>query len=147
MRVPQAFIAKIKKGNIDDPLLKKVLPIIDEALIFDHSFTDLPQEHENILLGLLHKYSRRVLLIIKSGCAINYRYCFRRHFPYQANNLTKRRLNHVVDYLNDPREVNEIILSEGHPLMSQDDFLQYIISTLETLPQLKRLRIHTKLSL
>ncbi len=145
MIVPLPFIAKMKKGDIDDPLLKQVLPIMDEELIFDNYFTDPLQEHENILPSLLHKYKRRILLIVKSGCAINCRYCFRRHFPYQDNNLTKSRLNNVVDYLNDHREVNEVILSGGDPLMSKDDFLQYIVSTLETLPQLKRLRIHTRL--
>ncbi|CSI92766.1 lysine 2%2C3-aminomutase [Vibrio cholerae] len=35
--------------------------------------------------GLLHKYKNRCLLIVKGGCAINCRYCFRRHFPYEDN--------------------------------------------------------------
>ena len=145
MIVPLPFIAKMKVGDINDPLLKQVLPIQDEELVHDDYFIDPLEEHENTIPGLLHKYKSRVLLIVKSGCAINCRYCFRRHFPYQDNNLNKVQLNNVIDYLKLNPQVNEVILSGGDPLMSKDDFLAYIITSLAALPQLKRLRIHTRL--
>lgn len=40
--------------------------------------------------GLLHKYRNRALLLVKGGCAVNCRYCFRRHFPYAENQGNKR---------------------------------------------------------
>lgn len=145
MIAPLPFIAKMKLGDINDPLLKQVLPIKDEELIDDGYLIDPLQEHENAIPGLLHKYKSRVLLIVKSGCAINCRYCFRRHFPYQDNNLNKAQLVNVIEYLKSNPQVNEVILSGGDPLMSKDDFLEYIITSLAALPQLKRLRIHTRL--
>lgn len=145
MLVPLPFIKKMKKGDINDPLLQQVLPIIDEELVSEGYSTDPLEEHNSALPGLLHKYQSRVLLILKSGCAINCRYCFRRHFPYQDNNINKKQLQEIITYIKSHPEVNEVILSGGDPLMSKDDFLQYVIDELELLPQLRRLRLHSRL--
>ena len=145
MIVPMPFINKMKKGDITDPLLQQVLPIKNEELISEGYSLDPLGEHQNGIQGALHKYKSRILLILKSGCAVNCRYCFRRHFPYQDNNLNKQQFAEVLKYLKDHPEVNEVILSGGDPLMSKDEFLQFIVSELDKLPQLKRLRIHTRL--
>ncbi|WP_413700079.1 EF-P beta-lysylation protein EpmB [Psychromonas sp. KJ10-10] len=145
MLVPMPFIKKMKKGDIKDPLLQQVLPIDDENRVVDGYSLDPLGEHENGIQGVLHKYKSRILLILKTGCAVNCRYCFRRHFPYQENNLNKQQFLAVLQYLKAHPEVNEVILSGGDPLMSKDDFLKYIVSELDKLPQLKRLRIHTRL--
>ncbi|PKG40821.1 EF-P beta-lysylation protein EpmB [Psychromonas sp. Urea-02u-13] len=145
MLVPLPFVRKMKKGDINDPLLQQVLPIENEERIVDGFSLDPLGEHQNGIQGLLHKYKSRVLLILKTGCAINCRYCFRRHFPYQDNNLNKQQFVEVLNYLKLHPEVNEVILSGGDPLMSKDEFLQYIVTELDQLPQLKRLRIHTRL--
>jgi EF-P beta-lysylation protein EpmB len=145
MLVPMPFVRKMKKGDINDPLLQQVLPIESEDRIVDGYSLDPLQEHKNEIPGVLHKYKSRVLLILKTGCAVNCRYCFRRHFPYQDNNLNKQQFIEVLNYLKQHPDVNEVILSGGDPLMSKDEFLQYIVSELDQLPQLKRLRIHTRL--
>ncbi|ABM04970.1 L-lysine 2,3-aminomutase [Psychromonas ingrahamii 37] len=145
MLVPMPFVKKMKKGDINDPLLQQVLPIEDEELVSEGYSTDPLEEHNSALPGLLHKYQSRVLLILKSGCAINCRYCFRRHFPYQDNNINKKQLQEIITYIKSHPEVNEVILSGGDPLMSKDDFLQHVINELELLPQLRRLRLHSRL--
>jgi len=145
MLVPLPFVNKMRKGDIHDPLLKQVLPINDEELISDGYNLDPLQEHDSAIPGLLHKYKSRVLLILKSGCAVNCRYCFRRHFPYQDNNINKQQLQQVLTYIQSHPEINEVILSGGDPLMSKDNFIGYVVNRLETLPQLTRLRIHSRL--
>jgi EF-P beta-lysylation protein EpmB len=145
MLVPIPFVNKMIKGDINDPLLKQVLPINDEELISDGYNLDPLQEHDSAIPGLLHKYKSRVLLILKSGCAVNCRYCFRRHFPYQDNNINKQQLQKVITYIQLHPEINEVILSGGDPLMSKDRFIEYVVSSLEALPQLTRLRIHSRL--
>ncbi|HEY5715325.1 MAG TPA: EF-P beta-lysylation protein EpmB [Psychromonas sp.] len=145
MLVPLPFVNKMKKGDINDPLLAQVLPVKDEELLADGYGVDPLEEHNSALPGLLHKYQSRVLLILKSGCAVNCRYCFRRHFPYQDNNVNKKQLQEIITYIKSHPEVNEVILSGGDPLMSKDDFLQYLLNELELLPQLTRLRLHTRL--
>jgi len=145
MLVPLPFVKKMKKGNINDPLLQQVLPIVNEELIVKNYTTDPLSEQNNQQQGLLHKYKSRVLLILKSGCAVNCRYCFRRHFPYAENNINKSQHQEIISYIKQHPDVNEVILSGGDPLMAKDVHLFDLISLLETLPQLTRLRIHTRL--
>jgi len=145
MLVPLPFVKKMKKGDINDPLLKQVLPITDEELVSEGYGVDPLHEHDSAIPGLLHKYKSRVLLILKSGCAVNCRYCFRRHFPYQENNINKKQLQEVISYVKENPDVNEVILSGGDPLMSKDDFIEHVVTSLEALPQLTRLRIHSRL--
>ena len=145
MLVPLPFVKKMQKGNINDPLLQQVLPIVDEELVVKGYTTDPLIEQNNQQQGLLHKYKSRVLLILKSGCAVNCRYCFRRHFPYAENNINKSQFQEIIAYIQQHPDVNEVILSGGDPLMSKDKQLFELIDLLETLPQLTRLRFHTRL--
>ena len=145
MLVPLAFIKKMKKGDIHDPLLQQVLPVKNEELISKGYSFDPLLEQESASPGLLHKYKSRVLLLLKSGCAVNCRYCFRRHFPYQDNNVNKKQLLEIISYIKAHPDVNEVILSGGDPLMSKDSFLEHVVNSLEQLPQLIRLRIHSRL--
>jgi len=145
MLVPMPFVKKMQKGNINDPLLKQVLPIHDEELQLPGYSTDPLVEQNNQHKGLLHKYKSRVLIILKSGCAVNCRYCFRRHFPYADNSVNKSQLNNIVSYIQEHPDVNEVILSGGDPLMTKDKQLAELLDQLEALPQLTRLRIHTRL--
>ncbi|PCK33523.1 EF-P beta-lysylation protein EpmB [Pseudoalteromonas piscicida] len=145
MRVPRPFIAKMRYGDPQDPLLLQVLPVHQEFLTQAGYSKDPLEEQDAPVPGLLHKYRSRVLLMLKTGCAVNCRYCFRRHFPYQDNQVNKRTLAPVFDYLRAHNEINEVILSGGDPLMAKDEMLVWLLDQLEAMPQIKRLRIHSRL--
>ncbi|MGJ8581464.1 MAG: 4Fe-4S cluster-binding domain-containing protein, partial [Psychromonas sp.] len=134
MLVPLPFVNKMQKGNLNDPLLKQVLPILDEELVLTGYSTDPLVEQNNQHKGLLHKYKSRVLIILKSGCAVNCRYCFRRHFPYADNSVNKAQLSNIVSYIESQPDVNEVILSGGDPLMTKDKQLAELLDQLEALP-------------
>ena len=145
VRVPHSFINRMKIGDINDPLLKQVMPLSKEFVVTEGFTTDPLDEHETVAEGLLHKYKHRVLMIVKAGCAINCRYCFRRHFPYQDNSPNKKRWQGALDYIQAHPEISEVIFSGGDPLMASDDHLSWLISQLESIPHVTRLRIHSRL--
>ena len=145
VRVPLPFIKRMNKNDINDPLLKQVIPLSSEFVITDGFITDPLKEHETVAEGLLHKYKNRVLMIVKAGCAINCRYCFRRHFPYQENSPNKQRWQQALTYINEHSEISEVIFSGGDPLMASDEYLTWLVEQIETIPHVKRLRIHTRL--
>lgn len=145
VRVPRPFIARMKKGDLNDPLLKQVMPLSDEFIVTEGFTTDPLEEHDTVAEGLLHKYKHRVLMIVKAGCAINCRYCFRRHFPYQDNSPNKQRWQAALDYIKNHNEITEVIFSGGDPLMASDEHLQWLITQIEAISHIKRLRIHTRL--
>lgn len=145
LRVPLPFIARMKKGDARDPLLLQVLTQSAEFILSPGYSHDPLDEQQPAVPGLLHKYHNRALLMVKTGCAINCRYCFRRHFPYQHNQGNKYNWTQALDYIAAHPELEEIIFSGGDPLMAKDTELSWLISRLEAIPHLKRLRIHTRL--
>ena len=145
VRVPEPFVTRIVPGDPHDPLLRQVLAVTDERHAMPGFVKDPLDELEGPMPGVLHKYRSRVLVIYRGGCAINCRYCFRRHFPYQENTLTARDIDGLVSYLKAHPEVNEVILSGGDPLMADDQALSGLFVRLESVSSIHRLRIHTRL--
>jgi len=145
VRVPRPLLSRIKKGDINDPILKQVMPLDIEFSITEGYVEDPLEEHDTVAPGLLHKYKHRVLMMVKTGCAINCRYCFRRHFPYADNSPNKIRWQQALNYIQSHTEINEVIFSGGDPLMASDDHLQWLINEIEQVSHVKRLRIHTRL--
>ncbi len=145
VRVPLPFVKRMTKGDINDPLLKQVMPLSSEFIVSDGFVNDPLQEHDTVATGLLHKYKNRVLMIVKSGCAINCRYCFRRHFPYQDNSPNKQHWQPALDYITKHKEISEVIFSGGDPLMASDQHLAWLVKQIEQIAHVKWLRIHTRL--
>jgi len=148
LRVPLPFVQRMTKGDIDDPLLKQVLPLGAEMLSTPGFSSDpLGEEDANPIPGVVHKYHGRALLIISPACAIHCRYCFRRHFPYEDNTLGRKEWQTALDYLASDESISEVIYSGGDPLAANDNFLLWITEQIAAIPHIKRLRIHTRLPL
>ncbi|MDR3431432.1 MAG: EF-P beta-lysylation protein EpmB [Rouxiella aceris] len=145
LRVPRAFVARMRPGDPQDPLLLQVLTAREEFLAAPGFSADPLDEQKSVVPGLLHKYSNRALLLVKGGCAVNCRYCFRRHFPYQDNQGNKNNWSQALEYIRTQPELDEIIFSGGDPLMAKDHELDWLIGQLEAIPHIRRLRIHSRL--
>ncbi len=146
LRVPRAFVTKMVVGDAQDPLLKQVLPDQQEQITVTGYVADpLAENAHNPIKGLLHKYQSRVLLTVTGACAIHCRYCFRQHFDYSANMPTASAQADIVDYISAQPEINEVILSGGDPLSVTNRRLFAWLDTLEAIPQLTTIRLHTRL--
>src|SRR5699024_1228165 len=82
LRVPRSFIERMEKGNPDYPRLHQVLTWQGEFGVAPGFSSDPLEEQHSVVAGLLYRYHNRALSLVKAGCAVNCRYCFRRHFPY-----------------------------------------------------------------
>ena len=144
--VPQSYLARIRQGDWHDPLLRQVLPLSDELNIVDgYAHDPVGDQYASVADGVLHKYQGRVLLVTTGACAIHCRYCFRRHFPYQAANPLKDEWSSALTYIREHTDVQEVILSGGDPLTLSDERLAYLFKALNTIPHVKRIRLHTRL--
>lgn len=146
--VTASYLDKIKPGDIDDPLLRQVLPLkaeSDRIIQLSGSPDPVGDLDAQVSTGLLHKYHGRALLVSTAACAVHCRYCFRREYPYQQATNSGNALDATLDYLQRHSEVDEIILSGGDPLTLDDEKLFRLIDRLETINHIKTLRIHTRL--
>ncbi|KTD31393.1 MULTISPECIES: EF-P beta-lysylation protein EpmB [Legionella] len=145
-RVPRGFAARMQPGNPQDPLLLQVLAVNKELQAVDNYIADpLAESSANPLQGLMHKYQGRVLLTLTGVCAVNCRYCFRRHFPYQDNNPGRNGWQEVLNYIRQDSTIFEVILSGGDPLLANDKILSDFIHQLESIGHIRTIRFHTRI--
>src|SRR5690554_133283 len=146
VRVPEAFLARMRSGDPHDPLLRQVLPLDAEGVQVPGYVADpLAEAGHTPGPGLIHKYTGRVLLIASPACAVNCRYCFRRHFPYGDNNLSTEQWQQALDYIRGDQSISEVIYSGGDPLAASDKRLAWLTREIAAIPHVRRLRVHTRL--
>jgi len=145
LRVPRSFLARMRRGDPQDPLLRQVLPLgaelVEQPGFVSDPVGDLPSAAGP---GVLHKYSGRALLIATGACAVHCRYCFRREFPYAEQLAGAARFEQALELIRRDASLEEVILSGGDPLSLSNSRLAELGSALDAVPHLRRLRIHTR---
>ncbi len=145
LKVTRHFLQLMKYADINDPLLRQILPINSENEVIKNYNTDPVGDNKSaISAGLLQKYNGRALIISTGACAVHCRYCFRKHFPYNEENGL-RVWDSTLKKLRSQADIREIILSGGDPLSLSDSRFERVVEDLQKIPHLKRLRIHTRL--
>jgi EF-P beta-lysylation protein EpmB len=145
LRVPRAFLDRMRRGDVDDPLLRQILPAAAE-LEPDSRFVSDPLDERSAgrAPGLLQKYGRRALLIATATCAVHCRYCFRREFPYEGQLGEAPRWREALAAIAADESLEEIILSGGDPLSLSNARLERLTRSLEAIAHVKRIRVHTR---
>ena len=146
LRVPRAFIQRMRYGDAADPLLRQVLPLDDEDRIVPGFELDAVGDGAaKAGNGVIHKYNGRALLITTGSCAVNCRYCFRRHFPYAEETAARGDWAEAIAVIAADTSIKEVLLSGGDPLSLSTAKLADLTRQLASLPHIKRLRIHSRL--
>lgn len=144
--VPRNYIARMRLGDVRDPLLRQVLPLQDESADVA-GFTrdpvgDMLSKKES---GIIQKYHSRVLIITTGACGVHCRYCFRRHFPYSAVPRGSDDWSAWIAEIHRDTAIDEVILSGGDPLTLVDSQLARLAEMIAGVPHVRRLRIHTRM--
>ena len=146
LRVPRGFVARMRHGDPADPLLRQVLPLDDEMQPVPGFSADAGGDSAaRAGRGLIRKYRGRALLVATGSCAVNCRYCFRRHFPYAEETAAAAGWREAVAAIAADPGIDEVILSGGDPLSLATSKLSELTDALAAVPQLRRLRIHSRL--
>ncbi len=145
VRVTESFVARMVFGDPDDPLLRQVLPLAAECETVV-GFGDDPVGETAFMptRGVLQKYQGRALVLATGACAVNCRYCFRRHYPYADSTMTEDAIDAVVAAIK-AQGLTEIILSGGDPMMLPNDKLFALIARCITETKVDTIRIHSRL--
>ncbi len=163
---PLEWIARMRVGDPHDPLLRQVLASPEELSVATEASQGKPPTtadevamrraaHTSMLdpvgdlpaqrgAGLLQKYRGRALLITSGACAVHCRYCFRRHFPYDSVEPGKVGWARSLEILKADDSLDEVILSGGDPLTVTDEQLSWLVTELNAIPHIRRIRIHTR---
>lgn len=131
----------------DHPLIKCILP----ASIEKESIGNLPnfkkeEEFSHGIKGLRVELSGRATIITTQFCPNHCRYCFRKYYVNIGRaTLTISDIDRIIEYIRSDETITECCLSGGEPLTLSDETLEYLITSLSTIPHIKILRIFTRL--
>jgi EF-P beta-lysylation protein EpmB len=145
LRVTRHFVGLMRPRDPTDPLLRQVLPL-EAELAEVPGYTADPVDDRAALRGpgVLQKYHGRALLLTTGACAVHCRYCFRRHYPYADARPAHDGWRGALRSIAALPDVEEVILSGGDPLTLSDERLAALVTAIERLPQIRRLRLHSR---
>jgi len=152
--VPLEFLARMRPGDPRDPLLLQVLAAPEENReVAGFTADPVGDGPARIAAGLLQKYHGRALAMPTGVCGVHCRYCFRRQFDYSdtadstgpATDDSRPAWEPMIERLRESPEIDEVILSGGDPLTLSDRKLDRLLTAIESIPHVRRLRIHSRM--
>jgi lysine 2,3-aminomutase len=129
-----------------DPIARQFVPDIAETEISADELADpIGDDARSPVKGIVHRYPDRVLLKPLHVCPVYCRFCFRREKVGPGGEaLSATELDAALAYIADHREIWEVILTGGDPLMLAPRRLADLLSRLDALCHVAVLRIHSR---
>jgi lysine 2,3-aminomutase len=146
MAITPYFFNLIDRENPDCPIRRQVIPRIEETLYDEAEMADPCGEDASMPVpGLVHRYPDRVLFLVTDRCASYCRYCTRsRVVSGVGEQELQTEYEAVFRYLEKHKEVRDVLLSGGDPLLFSDAKLEGILSRLRKIPHIEFIRIGTR---
>jgi lysine 2,3-aminomutase len=139
--------ALIDPADPNDPIARQYIPSTDELVMQSGESADPIGDHTHSPVeGIVHRYPDRVLFKLVHVCAVYCRFCFRREMvgPGRESALSQRTYQCALDYIRAHREIWEVILTGGDPLMLSPRRLGEIMADLAAIDHVKIVRFHTR---
>lgn len=142
LNVPFRLAQKMEKGTLNDPLVRQFIPLQEKVKNKLGFIKDPVGDMEaRCTSHLLKKYEGRALLVTSGACAMHCRYCFRQNYPYEAE---VSGFEKELEILRTDPSIQEVILSGGDPLSLSNRALGTLLTALEAIPHIQRIRFHSR---
>jgi len=137
------YASRITLGH---PLRATVIPTGAEFIVSPGEYTDpLGEDAHHPVPGLVHTYPDKVLFLATDFCATYCRYCMRSRLVGQGTFLPDHRMwDAAFAYIRAHREVRDVLISGGDPLILADERLEYLLTKLREIPHVEFVRIGSK---
>jgi len=137
----------IDRADPGDPIARQFVPDIAELTSTPDERADpIGDDAHSPVEGIVHRYPDRVLLKLVNVCAVYCRFCFRRETVGPGRRmLAPEQLDTALAYLRAHREIWEVILTGGDPLVLSARRLGVVIRRIAAIDHVKIIRLHTRL--
>jgi len=143
-RTNEYYLSLIDWEDPNDPIRRMVIPHVSEL----NEWGDLDACNESAITvrkGVQHKYSSTVLLLVNEICGSFCRFCFRKRIFMNGNDEVTYDLDEGIDYIREHKEVNNVLLTGGDPMVLPTRRLAKIIRALRKIDHVRIIRIGTKM--
>jgi lysine 2,3-aminomutase len=136
----------IDPADPHDPIARQFIPDPAELDVSPEETADpIGDDVHSPVEGIVHRYPDRVLLKPVHVCAVYCRFCFRREVVGHGRALSGEQLDAALDYIRTHRDIWEVILTGGDPLVLSPRRLGKIVNALGAIEHVKIIRVHTRI--
>lgn len=142
------YLSLISKENIkDDPIFLQAFPRSAELDIKAHDMADpLAEDHDSPAPGITHRYPDRVLFHVANTCSMYCRHCTRKRKVGDIDFIpNKEQTLEGLAYIREHTEVRDVLLSGGDPLMMSDEYLDWLLGEVRSIPHVEIIRIGSRM--
>jgi lysine 2,3-aminomutase len=144
--IPPYYASLMDRRDPNCPVRLQAVPKVSETILSQNDLHDpLAEDTDSPAPGLTHRYPDRVLLLITDYCGMYCRFCTRRRFVAHDHGIQSlRALEPAFQYLEKAKEVRDVLISGGDPLMTKDEYLDAVLKRLREIDHIEIVRIGSK---
>lgn len=144
LRANDYYLNLINWDDPNDPIKQLIIPRVEE--LNDWGKLDASNEAAvTVAHGVQHKYPHTVLLLCNETCGAYCRYCFRKRLFIRENDEVNLDVSEGIRYIAGNKNVTNVLLTGGDPLLMSTRRLEKIIRHLRAIPHVRIVRIGTKM--
>jgi lysine 2,3-aminomutase len=138
--------ALIDRADPADPIAAQFVPTAAELETAPEERADpIGDDRWSPVPGIVHRHRDRVLLKPTLLCPVYCRFCFRREVVgKQAAMLAPAALERAFAYIREHKEIWEVIVTGGDPLLLSPRRVGAIVRTLDRIEHVAVIRLHTR---
>lgn len=138
------YLSLMDYEDMSYPINMMALPSANE---FDgHGVLDpMAEEYTNPAPCITRRYPNRLIINVTSSCAMFCRHCQRRRRIGETDRIeSEENINAAIEYVKNNREIRDVLITGGDPMMLPDEMLENIISKVRSIPHVEIIRIGTR---
>lgn len=130
----------------NDPVFKQAVPTPSELLLSKCEMSDpLHEDGDSPVPQVTHRYPDRVLLLVSNTCSMYCRHCTRKRRVGDQDSIPdKAAIKEGIDYIRNTPQVRDVLLSGGDPFLLSDEYIDWILTELRSIPHVEVIRIGTR---
>jgi lysine 2,3-aminomutase len=147
MSITPYYLSLIKTDDLEnDPVFKQSFPVINELHIGKNDMADpLHEDQDSPVPGLMHRYPDRALLLVSNTCSMYCRHCTRKRRVGDRDTIPGReQIRLGIEYIRRTPRIRDVLLSGGDPFLLSTDYLDWILTELQTIEHVEVIRIGTR---
>ena len=146
MGITPYYASLMDKDDPNCPIRLQAVPGVGELTISPEELEDpLGEEKDMPVPGITHRYPDRVLFYTTHNCAMYCRHCTRKRKVSDPDSATSNnQLEQSLAYIEQHKEIRDVIISGGDPLSNSDDRIEYILSRLRAMDHIEVFRLGTR---
>jgi lysine 2,3-aminomutase len=142
------YLSLIDRNNFaEDPVFRQAFPSPEELRVSACDHADpLHEDADSPVPGITHRYPDRVLFQISNVCSMYCRHCTRKRKVGDNDSIPSRNeISKGLAYIRRTPVVRDVLLSGGDPLMLSDEYLDWILGELRSIPHVQVIRIGSRM--